>query len=241
MSILTDAIRQHHRSLAGTLQAHARAVGGSEPQAERNSFVAFLKGDLLPHAHGEERHLYGTVDTLVREHGQATATMLIDHEFITDYVAKIERTTCRLESAAIGERTPLLRELHELSLRLDAIVQLHLAKEERVYLPLIERQLDEAHQRRVLEAIHESYKQEKKMPDDRPLDVRNVAPRERHTLIFDTYTALKPGEAFILINDHDPRPLYYQFEAEHTGQFLWDYLEQGPEVWRVRIGRRNGR
>ena len=68
------------------------------------------------------------------------------------------------------------------------------------------------------------------MPDDRPLDVRNVVPRERHTLIFDTYTGLKPGEAFILINDHDPRPLYYQFAAEHHGQFSWNYLEQGPEV-----------
>ena len=75
------------------------------------------------------------------------------------------------------------------------------------------------------------------MPDDRPLDVRNVVPRERHTLIFDTYTGLKPGEAFILINDHDPRPLYYQFAAEHHGQFSWNYIEQGPEVWRVRIGR----
>ncbi len=75
------------------------------------------------------------------------------------------------------------------------------------------------------------------MPEDRPLDVRNAAPRGRHTLIFDAYTALKPGEAFVLINDHDPRPLYYQFQAEHTGQFSWDYLEQGPEVWRVRIGR----
>ncbi|MGH7906125.1 MAG: DUF2249 domain-containing protein [Candidatus Binataceae bacterium] len=75
------------------------------------------------------------------------------------------------------------------------------------------------------------------MPEDRPLDVRNVAPRERHTLIFDTYTSLKPGEAFVLINDHDPKPLYYQFQAEHTGQFSWNYLEEGPEVWRVRIGR----
>jgi iron-sulfur cluster repair protein YtfE (RIC family) len=77
------------------------------------------------------------------------------------------------------------------------LVELHLAKEERVYLPLIEQYLNETHQRQILEAIHESYEEEKKMPDDRPLDVRNVVPRERHTLIFDTYTGLKPGEAFI--------------------------------------------
>jgi uncharacterized protein (DUF2249 family) len=69
------------------------------------------------------------------------------------------------------------------------------------------------------------------------LDVRNDAPARRHELIFDTYQALGDAEAFILVNDHDPKPLYYQFEAEHNGQFTWEYLEQGPEVWRVQIGK----
>jgi uncharacterized protein (DUF2249 family) len=69
------------------------------------------------------------------------------------------------------------------------------------------------------------------------LDVRREPPVRRHELIFDSYSALPDGSGFILVNDHDPKPLEYQFEAEHTGQFTWDYLEQGPEVWRVRIGR----
>lgn len=70
-----------------------------------------------------------------------------------------------------------------------------------------------------------------------PLDVREVPPFKRHTLIFETFEALKPGDAFVLVNDHDPKPLYYQFQAERQGQFSWNYLEQGPQVWRVRIGR----
>ncbi|MGW5686669.1 DUF2249 domain-containing protein [Nonomuraea sp. NPDC003754] len=45
------------------------------------------------------------------------------------------------------------------------------------------------------------------------------------------------GTAFVLVNDHDPKPLYYQFAAEHPGAFTWEYLEAGPEVWKVRIGR----
>ncbi len=69
------------------------------------------------------------------------------------------------------------------------------------------------------------------------LDVREIAPRERHPLIFNTFDALRPGEAFRLVNDHDPKPLYYQFMAERTGQVGWDYLEEGPEVWQVRITR----
>jgi uncharacterized protein (DUF2249 family) len=237
MSTLTEAIRKHHLSLAKTLEAHAHGVGGGEPQVEREAFAGFLKGDLLTHASGEERHLYALVDGLLREHGRPTATMIVDHEFINDYVARIETITRQLVTATDGERSQLLHRLRDLALRLDAIVELHLAKEERIYLPLIEEHVDEERQGNVLRAIHDSYEKGQNMAEGRPLDVRNVVPRERHTLIFDTFTGLKLGEAFVLINDHDPRPLYYQFQAEHTGQFSWDYLEQGPEVWRVRIGR----
>ena len=67
------------------------------------------------------------------------------------------------------------------------------------------------------------------------VDVRNIAPRERHPLIFNTFTNLAPGESLLLINDHDPKPLYYQFQAEYSNRFDWNYVEQGPDVWRVRI------
>jgi len=72
---------------------------------------------------------------------------------------------------------------------------------------------------------------------DQELDVRDEAPANRHALIFETFGRLQPGEAFVLVNDHDPKPLYYQFSAEHSDSFSWDYLEEGPEAWRVRIGR----
>lgn len=72
------------------------------------------------------------------------------------------------------------------------------------------------------------------------LDVRALTPRERHPRIFETFDRLRPGEAFILVNDHDPKPLYYQFAAERQGTFTWRYLETGPEVWRVEIGRAGG-
>jgi len=72
---------------------------------------------------------------------------------------------------------------------------------------------------------------------DQIVDVRELVPRDRHPLIFNTFAGLAPGKAFILVNDHDPKPLYYQFQAEHSGQFSWDYIESGPEVWRVRIGK----
>jgi uncharacterized protein (DUF2249 family) len=71
----------------------------------------------------------------------------------------------------------------------------------------------------------------------RVLDVRAIPPREKHPAIFETFNALEPGGSFVLVNDHDPKPLRYQFEYEHAGEFGWEYLEEGPVVWRVEISR----
>ncbi len=69
------------------------------------------------------------------------------------------------------------------------------------------------------------------------VDVRTIVPRERHPLIFSTFDGLKAGESMQLVNDHDPKPLLYQFQAERHGQFTWNYVEEGPETWRVDIGK----
>ncbi|MFW6097483.1 MAG: DUF2249 domain-containing protein [Chloroflexota bacterium] len=78
------------------------------------------------------------------------------------------------------------------------------------------------------------------MQQDNTLDIRPLPPVQRHPLIFQRFETLAPGESFVLVNDHDPKPLFYQFQAERSGEFTWDYLEQGPEVWRVELGRSNG-
>jgi len=69
------------------------------------------------------------------------------------------------------------------------------------------------------------------------VDVRSLVPAQRHATIFQLVNELAPGASFTLVNDHDPKPLYYQLEAEHPNTFSWTYLERGPEAWRVEIGR----
>ena len=69
------------------------------------------------------------------------------------------------------------------------------------------------------------------------VDVRSLVPAQRHAKIFQLVNQLAPGGRFVLVNDHDPKPLYYQLEAEHPKQFSWTYVERGPEVWRVEIGK----
>lgn len=71
------------------------------------------------------------------------------------------------------------------------------------------------------------------------LDVRIIPRMERHRRIFAMVDALAPGTALIVASDHDPRPLHQQLEATFPGKFTWEYLEQGPDVWRVEIGRKD--
>ncbi|QRQ59812.1 iron-sulfur cluster repair di-iron protein [Sphingobacterium multivorum] len=69
------------------------------------------------------------------------------------------------------------------------------------------------------------------------LEVFNMEPRLKHPTIFDHFDALDSGESFIIKNDHDPKPLYYQLLGERGKDLIWNYLESGPEYWQVRLGK----
>ncbi len=77
------------------------------------------------------------------------------------------------------------------------------------------------------------------MPESKTLtlDARPIIPREKHPAIFSAFDSLESGDTLELINDHDPKPLYYQFSAERNGQFIWEYKEEGPAVWIVNINK----
>lgn len=76
-----------------------------------------------------------------------------------------------------------------------------------------------------------------KEPFAAKFDAREYPPRDKHRLIFETFDGLRSGTAMELTNDHDPKPLFYQFQAERPDQFTWEYLEEGPTEWRVSIGK----
>ncbi len=69
------------------------------------------------------------------------------------------------------------------------------------------------------------------------INVPDYAPRDKHPTIFNNFDSLKKGEFMQIVNDHDPRPLQYQFMMERAESFSWEYLEEGPETWRVAIGK----
>lgn len=70
------------------------------------------------------------------------------------------------------------------------------------------------------------------------LNVTLIGPRFKHPTIFVRFDELVSGESLTIHNDHDPKPLYYQLLGERGNIFNWEYLEQGPQLWRVKITKK---
>src|SRR6187402_3745653 len=71
------------------------------------------------------------------------------------------------------------------------------------------------------------------------INVPEIEPRLKHPTIFQVFDNLGGGESLVIHNDHDPKPVYYQMLGERGDVFNWQYQEQGPEIWRVRITKRS--
>ncbi len=72
------------------------------------------------------------------------------------------------------------------------------------------------------------------------LDVTRIEPRLKHPSIFKKFDSLPAENSFIISNDHDPMPLYYQMLAERGNTFTWEYIEKGPLTWKVKISKLGG-
>ncbi|TDD85897.1 DUF2249 domain-containing protein [Actinomadura darangshiensis] len=240
------AILDHHERLGRTMADHALTIARAAdrltaPYDRRDKLAAFCAEEVLPHAEAEERTLYRAAEELP-EAGLLLRAMLREHTVLREKVAELE--AARTPGEAVGAAAAL-----------DALFQSHLAKENDQLLPaLVDAGTDLG---ALVDGMHEILGQPAgghhctcgghddpgtpgataELSEDGELDVRTLVPAQRHQQIFAAFGALAAGTAFVLVNDHDPKPLYYQFAAEHPGEFTWDYAEPGPEVWRVRIGR----
>jgi iron-sulfur cluster repair protein YtfE (RIC family) len=157
-SPLVEAIRTHHAELAQKLTEYAGQLDAGSDQFDApllTQLGSFLTDELLPHAQGEERVLYPALDPVLAQHGSPTATMCIDHEYLTQFIQQATALAGKLRSVGQRERDPIAAQLQQVLGQLQTLLTVHLAKEERVYLPLVEQQFSPAEQERLLGELHE--------------------------------------------------------------------------------------
>ena len=75
------------------------------------------------------------------------------------------------------------------------------------------------------------------MSTDLVVDTREGGRASCADLVGRAFDDLPAGGRFVLVADHDPRPLHYMFDAERPGQSSWSPLEEGPHLWKVVVSK----
>jgi uncharacterized protein (DUF2249 family) len=251
------AVEQHHAQLAGSLALRVEAVlaaasAGNEPAAvqARDDLVAWCGHELVPHAAAEEKAMYPHAQA--RTEGRLLVEgMLGEHEVIRGLVGELADATEPTRAAAAARA-------------LQALVETHLTKENELILPILVTaadvsladilggmhellgadQHDHGHEQghehghgEAAGAAHSCTCGEVDGPGFPELDARSVPHAIRHATIFGALDAVAPGGGLVLVAPHDPLPLLAQIEQRAPGVFAVEYLERGPEAWRLAFVR----
>lgn len=256
-------IRGHHAAMAARLDVLTDAVlaqAGAEPAGQylpaRDELHSWYREELLPHAVAEERALYSQAAELDPTR-LLICGMLAEHRSLVSLIANLSAASTAVQVAAAAAAAHAVFTVHvskENDLILPALDQAG------IDLAAV---LDGMHE--ILGHAHEAGEdagcgcgcgcadetqgadqapmplQIVTRPADAPagadLDVRTLAHGARHEIIFGRLDLLAKGQALVIVNDHDPKPLRYQTAAMWPDRFEWNYLEAGPVTWRVAITR----
>ena len=249
-----EAVEQHHAQMAGALALKAeslaavvRAARPADVEEVRLDLVRWCRDELVPHALAEESTMYRAAGEMPRARLLVEA-MLVEHQRIIGLVDGLGTTSEPVAAAALARA---LRELFEA----------HLAKENDQILPLLVASSDVS-VAELLGGMHELLGGEEDSTDVRDeasggcgteghacgcgesdgpaypeLDARAIPHAIRHATIFGALDGVRPGKGLVLIAPHDPLPLLAQLEQQEPEAFAIDYLERGPETWRLALVR----
>jgi len=230
--VALSAMRDHHARLRRDLDQRVAdlrsAVSGGAPSEALSALVAFVDRNVVPHLLAEEVALYPAAADEARLELLVDA-MVLEHR-------DIERRARSLASATE------IQDVLAAAEALNATFGMHVVCENEVVLPALARAPQVS-----LATLLRDLQDRLSAPVDRgssttrapeELDVRTIEHRRRHEVIFARLDALAVSETLVIAVDHDPRPLRHQLDAAWPGTFDWDYLDAGPELWRIAITRR---
>jgi iron-sulfur cluster repair protein YtfE (RIC family) len=144
VNLPTQPLRDEHKELLPhieSLRTAADAIGSAPTETVRqhvDEAYDFLVHHLVPHAQAEERALYPVVGRVMGA-PEATSTMSRDHVEVGRLTEALASLRGQLTGETIGESEA--RSLRRVLYGLYALVTVHFAKEEEVYLPLLDARL----------------------------------------------------------------------------------------------------
>ncbi len=246
------AVEQHHAQMQGALRVRVDAlVTGAARNDEaaarsaRAELVAWCRAELVPHAQAEEQALYPAARARA-EARLLVEGMLGDHEVILGLVKELDAAGDAVHAAAAARA-------------LLAVFDAHLAKENELVLPVLVAAPDVSVSA-LLDGMHEVLGADpaaehehaeagcgghdcacgEQDPAGFPeLDARQVPHAIRHATVFGALDSVPAGGGLVLVAPHDPLPLLAQIDQRYAGGFAVEYVERGPEAWRLNLVRRS--
>lgn len=246
------AVIGHHTQLASELAHHttrlrdAASESGSDWRQRREELQNWLREELLPHAQAEEDTLYPAA--AAQPGGRLLVDgMLAEHRAITTLVSELAEAGTAVDAAAAARA-------------LSAVFETHLAKENELILPLL-LDADQISLADLLEGMHDLLGSADEaggcgcgscgcggdqgradapapvLTLDARLDVRDLPHSQRHERVLAELAALPPDGALVLVAPHAPLPLLSEIETRYPGQIQAEWLQEGPDVWQVRLQR----
>ncbi|MFC8419816.1 DUF2249 domain-containing protein [Streptomyces sp. NPDC057236] len=258
-----ESAEAHHARLAGELAGRVKmlliAVNRDPSAAEKihAGLVAFCDRSLLPHAAAEEAALYPAAHRK-REARLLIESLIGEHRCLAALVDALRAAPTPAGAAADARALQVLFEEH--LAKENGLVLPLLAMTPDVCLAEL---LADMHHRLANDSSnqdasedqhneegHDMYEEQTQETggcggvcgcggaeeaNEPELDVRDVPHALRHATVFGALDAVPAGNAMVLIAPHDPLPLLAQIEQRNPGVFSAEYLERGPEAWRLRL------
>ena len=245
-----QAVEQHHAQMQGALGVRVEALvagasRGDEVAARsaQADLVGWCRAELVPHAAAEEQALYPAARARA-EARLLVEGMLGEHQVIVALVEELAAATEPVRAAAAARA-------------LQALFDAHLAKENELVLPvlvsapevsvaallagmheLLGAESHEAHEAQSGCGGHSCTCGEQDAPGFPELDARQVPHAIRHATVFGALDYVAPGGGLVLVAPHDPLPLLAQIDQRYSGAFDVEYLQRGPDAWRLNLVRR---
>jgi uncharacterized protein (DUF2249 family) len=256
------AVEQHHAAMAGALSAAvehlvaaAAAPADGAAGTARDHLVDWCRTELVPHALAEEKAMYPAAQAM--DAGRLLVDgMIAEHGVITGLVEEVAAARDAVRAAAAAKALQVMFESH-LAKENELVLPLLTAAPDVSVAEL----LGGMHE--LLGGRHDTHDADTDDHDhahpaagagggcgghcscgetDGPgfpeLDARTVPHAIRHATIFGALDSVRSGGGLVLVAPHDPLPLLRQVEERSPGEFAVDYLQRGPDAWRLRLVRR---
>ena len=196
-----SAIEAHHAEMAKRLSILANSMAkGASPESHSQlakDFSSYLRSDILPHAQAEETSVYLRAQKVGLS--EVVETMLFEHRYLR---AKIDE----FETVSMSEQAAL-------SLVISEVFSIHAQKENLFILPQVLSSVTDGEAAEVLSEIQHEFAESKRAPAASTIDLRPLPPKARHDVVFSKIQSLEIGSSITVVNDHNPKPLFYQIDA----------------------------